>query len=142
MIKNISISSDLHLFNITSFADLPNVAQSQIKLLWFDENDSKWQDITNLDEFNLTYIDENGKEKKPVMLHRATFGSYERFLAMIIEHYQGAFPLWLSPVQTVLIPISERHIEYASSIVEKFFVSIRRASAGILSPSSSKIISP
>jgi len=53
------------------------------------------------------------------MLHRATFGSYERFLAMIIEHYQGAFPLWLSPVQTVLIPISERHIEYASSIVEK-----------------------
>ena len=53
------------------------------------------------------------------MLHRATFGSYERFLAMIIEHFQGAFPLWLSPVQVLLIPISERHIEYTSSIVEK-----------------------
>ena len=63
LIKNISISSDLHLFNITSFADLPNVDQSQIKLLWFDENDSKWQDITNLDEFNLTYIDLNNDEK-------------------------------------------------------------------------------
>jgi len=97
----------------------------KMDLMVTDSLGKQWQlstiqvDFNLPQRFNLTYIDENGKEKKPVMLHRATFGSYERFLAMIIEHYQGAFPLWLSPVQTVLIPISERHIEYASSIVEK-----------------------
>ena len=50
------------------------------------------------------------------MLHRATFGSYERFLAMIIEHYQGAFPLWLSPVQAVILPITDKHLDFARKI--------------------------
>ena len=97
----------------------------KMDLMVTDSLGKQWQlstiqvDFNLPQRFNLTYIDENGKEKKPVMLHRATFGSYERFLAMIIEHFQGAFPLWLSPVQVLLIPISERHIEYTSSIVEK-----------------------
>jgi len=53
------------------------------------------------------------------MLHRATFGSYERFLAMIIEHYQGAFPLWLSPIQLVILPVSEKHNKAAEKIYKQ-----------------------
>ncbi len=71
----------------------------------------------NLPErFNISYIDADGKEKRPIMLHRATFGSYERFLAMIIEHFQGAFPTWLAPVQMTLLPIADRHIEFAEQV--------------------------
>ena len=63
--------------------------------------------------FGLKYIDSDGKEKTPVMIHRAIVGSPERFLGILIEHYAGAFPLWLSPVQVAVIPISEKHLEYA-----------------------------
>jgi threonyl-tRNA synthetase len=66
--------------------------------------------------FGLKYIDSDGKEKTPVMIHRAIVGSPERFLGIIIEHYAGAFPLWLSPVQVAVIPISEKHDEYAKKI--------------------------
>jgi threonyl-tRNA synthetase len=69
--------------------------------------------------FNLTYIDNTGAEKKPVMIHRAIFGSLERFTGILTEHYQGAFPLWLSPRQVVIIPISDRHIEHAKSLVQE-----------------------
>jgi len=69
--------------------------------------------------FNLSYIDEDGKEARPIMLHRATFGSYERFLAMIIEHFQGIFPLWLSPIQVALLPITDKHIEFAKKAESK-----------------------
>jgi len=63
--------------------------------------------------FNVTYIGEDGQEHTVVMVHRTVLGSMERFLASLIEHYGGAFPVWLAPVQTVLIPISDRHLEYA-----------------------------
>jgi threonyl-tRNA synthetase len=66
--------------------------------------------------FGLTYIDENNTERTPVMIHRAILGSYERFMAILIEHFAGKFPLWLAPEQIVLIPIADRHGEAARSI--------------------------
>ena len=66
--------------------------------------------------FNVTYIGEDGQEHTVVMVHRTVLGSMERFLASLIEHYGGAFPVWLAPVQTVLIPISDRHLEYAHKL--------------------------
>jgi threonyl-tRNA synthetase len=74
----------------------------------------------NLPErFQLEYVAEDGTRKRPLMVHRALFGSVERFFGVLIEHYAGAFPVWLSPVQAVLIPISERHAEYANQVAEK-----------------------
>jgi len=66
--------------------------------------------------FGLEYVAEDGSRKQPVMVHRALYGSVERFFGVLIEHYAGAFPVWLSPVQTVMIPISERHTEYANKV--------------------------
>jgi threonyl-tRNA synthetase len=69
--------------------------------------------------FGLEYIDADGRPKQPVVLHRAPLGSMERFIAILIEHYAGAFPVWLAPVQAVVIPIADRHLEYARKIVQK-----------------------
>jgi threonyl-tRNA synthetase len=66
--------------------------------------------------FGLKYADSDGKEKTPVMVHRAIVGSPERFLGVLIEHYAGAFPLWLSPVQVAVITISEKHLDYAKEV--------------------------
>jgi threonyl-tRNA synthetase len=66
--------------------------------------------------FGLEYVAEDGSRKQPVMVHRALYGSIERFFGVLIEHYAGAFPVWLSPVQAVMIPISERHAEYAHKV--------------------------
>ena len=66
--------------------------------------------------FGLEYVGEDGQRHQPVMVHRALFGSVERFFGVLIEHYAGAFPVWLAPVQAVVIPISERHAEYANKI--------------------------
>jgi threonyl-tRNA synthetase len=66
----------------------------------------------------LTYIGEDGQEHTPVVLHRAVTGSTERFLGVLIEHFAGAFPVWLSPVQAVLIPIADRHVPYAQEVAE------------------------
>jgi threonyl-tRNA synthetase len=66
--------------------------------------------------FDLEYVGEDGHRHQPLMVHRALFGSMERFFGVLIEHYAGAFPVWLSPVQAVLIPISERHVEYANKV--------------------------
>ncbi|MBU3965558.1 threonine--tRNA ligase [Patescibacteria group bacterium] len=78
--------------------------------------------------FNLVYTNERGKEEFVVMVHRAILGSYERFLALMIEHFAGAFPLWLSPVQAKILPIStEKHLEYAKKIYEEFLASDIRA---------------
>ncbi len=66
--------------------------------------------------FELEYVGEDGERHQPVMVHRALFGSVERFFGVLIEHYAGAFPLWLAPVQTGLVPISERHLEYAKKV--------------------------
>ncbi len=74
----------------------------------------------NLPErFDLTYIGEDGKEHRPYMIHRALMGSMERFFGVMIEHYAGAFPVWLMPTQVRVIPIADRHNEYAAQVVEK-----------------------
>ena len=66
--------------------------------------------------FGLEYVAEDGSRKQPLMVHRALYGSVERFFGVLIEHYAGAFPVWLSPVQAVMIPISERHAGYANQV--------------------------
>jgi threonyl-tRNA synthetase len=66
--------------------------------------------------FGLEYVAEDGTRKQPVMVHRALYGSIERFFGVLIEHYAGAFPVWLSPVQVVVVPIAERHVEYANKV--------------------------
>ena len=66
--------------------------------------------------FDLTYIGQDGEKHRPVMLHRTVLGSIERFIGILIEHFAGAFPTWLAPVQTIVLPIAERHLEYADSI--------------------------
>jgi threonyl-tRNA synthetase len=69
--------------------------------------------------FSLEYVAEDGSRKQPLMVHRALYGSVERFFGVLIEHYAGAFPVWLSPVQAVMIPISERHAEYAQKVADQ-----------------------
>ncbi len=71
------------------------------------------------ERFDVNYIGPDNREHRVVMIHRAIYGSIERFFGILIEHFAGAFPTWLSPVQVVVIPISDRHVEYASSVVEK-----------------------
>lgn len=84
-----------------------------------------WQCTTiqfdfNLPErFDLSYVGEDGKSHRPYMVHRALLGSLERFFGILIEHYAGAFPLWLAPVQVVILPISQRHAEAASALEAK-----------------------
>src|SRR5689334_19503736 len=71
-------------------------------------------DLTMLPErFDLTYIDENGQPQRPIAIHRAIYGSLERFIGILVEHFAGAFPLWIAPVQAVAIPIADRHVEAA-----------------------------
>jgi threonyl-tRNA synthetase len=69
--------------------------------------------------FDLEYVAEDGTRKQPVMVHRALYGSVERFFGVLIEHYAGAFPVWLSPVQVAMIPIAERHSAYAEKVAEQ-----------------------
>ena len=73
-------------------------------------------DFTLPARFELEYVGEDGERHQPVMVHRALFGSVERFFGVLIEHYAGAFPLWLAPVQIGLVPISERHLDYAKKV--------------------------
>jgi threonyl-tRNA synthetase len=73
-------------------------------------------DFQQPERFQLEYIGEDGHAHRPVMIHRAIYGTYERFMAVLIEHYAGAFPLWLAPVQAVVVPVSDRHNEYAESV--------------------------
>jgi threonyl-tRNA synthetase len=92
-----------------------------------DVLDRPWQlatiqvDLTMLPErFDLSYIDTDGQPKRPVVIHRAIFGSYERFIAILTEHFAGAFPTWLAPVQARLLPISEKHADYARRVLDRF----------------------
>ena len=66
--------------------------------------------------FDLKYTGADNAEHRPVVIHRAIFGSFERFIAILIEHYAGAFPLWLAPIQAIVLPISDRHLDYAGSV--------------------------
>ncbi len=77
------------------------------------------------ERFDITYRGPDGKEHRPIMIHRALMGSLERFFGILIEHYAGAFPLWLSPVQVGIITVADRHVEYARGVLE------RMKSAGI-----------
>ena len=94
----------------------------------FDITDAigrKWQCATiQLDyqmpqRFDLKYVGADNAEHRPVVIHRAIFGSFERFIALMIEHYAGAFPLWLAPVQVVVLPIADRHLDYARNVVQR-----------------------
>lgn len=72
------------------------------------------------ERFELTYVGPDNQEYRPIMIHTAKYGSLERFLGILIEHFSGAFPLWIAPVQVKLIPIADRHVEYADEIAKKF----------------------
>jgi threonyl-tRNA synthetase len=94
----------------------------------FDVTDAigrKWQCATiQLDyeqprNFDLKYIGADNTEHRPIVIHRAIFGSMERFIAILIEHYAGAFPLWLAPVQAIVLPISDRHLAYGASVRDR-----------------------
>ena len=76
-------------------------------------------DFTLPERFKLEYVAEDGSRKQPLMVHRALYGSIERFFGVLIEHYAGNFPVWLSLTQVVMIPISERHAGYAEQVAEK-----------------------
>ncbi|MBN4078054.1 threonine--tRNA ligase [Nitrospina gracilis] len=71
------------------------------------------------EKFDISYIEEDGQRHQPIMLHRALMGSLERFFGCLIEHYAGAFPLWLAPVQVVLLPITDNHADYADKIAQQ-----------------------
>ena len=73
-------------------------------------------DFTEPERFDMTFIGEDGKERRPYMVHRALLGSLERFFGVLVEHYGGAFPVWLAPVQAMIIPISDRHTDYARKV--------------------------
>jgi len=66
--------------------------------------------------FKLTYIDKDGKEKEPIVIHRSSIGAIERTMAFLIERWAGAFPVWLSPVQVMIVPVSDLHLEYAHKV--------------------------
>ena len=68
------------------------------------------------ERFDLTYTGADNAEHRPVMIHRALMGSFERFIGILIEHYAGEFPLWLAPVQAVVLPIADRHAPYAEQV--------------------------
>jgi threonyl-tRNA synthetase len=94
----------------------------------FDVTDAigrKWQcatiqlDYQQPENFDLKYIGADNTEHRPVVIHRAIVGSFERFIAILIEHYAGAFPLWLAPVQAVVLPISDRHLAYGASVRDR-----------------------
>jgi threonyl-tRNA synthetase len=94
----------------------------------FDVTDAigrKWQcatiqlDYMQPENFDLKYTGDDNAEHRPVVIHRAIFGSFERFIAILIEHYAGAFPLWLAPVQVIVLPIADRHAAYAQSVRQR-----------------------
>ena len=76
-------------------------------------------DFNNPERFDMTYIEEDGQAYRPYMIHRALLGSIERFFGVLIEHYGGAFPVWLAPTQAVIIPIADRHVNFAKEVAEQ-----------------------
>jgi threonyl-tRNA synthetase len=94
----------------------------KVDILMKDALGREWQmgtiqlDFQQPRRFNLEYVAEDGSRKAPVAIHRVIYGSMERFIGLLIEHYAGAFPLWLSPVQISILPISENQIEYANKV--------------------------
>jgi threonyl-tRNA synthetase len=97
----------------------------KIDILMQDSLARSWQmgtlqlDFQQPKNFGLTYIDDQGKEKMPAVIHRVIYGSLERFIGILIEHYAGKFPLWLSPVQVAVLPIADRHSSLAREVCDK-----------------------
>ncbi len=94
----------------------------------FDVTDAigrKWQcatiqlDYMQPENFDLKYIGADNTEHRPVVIHRAIFGSFERFIAILIEHYAGAFPLWLAPLQVIVLPLADRQVAYAETVRQR-----------------------
>ena len=77
-------------------------------------------DFSLPERFDLNFVDQNGDQQRPVVIHRAMLGSLERFLGVFLEHCGGALPMWLAPVQVVIIPIADRHIEYCTEVLTHF----------------------
>jgi threonyl-tRNA synthetase len=103
----------------------------------FDVSDSigrKWQlgtiqlDYNAPERFDLNYVGEDNAEHRPAVLHRAIYGSFERFIAILIEHFGGAFPMWLAPVQAAVLPLSEKFVEYAGEVEAKLLAAGLRVS--------------
>lgn len=99
----------------------------KIDLKIMDALGREWQlttiqfDFILPERFNMVYVGEDGMEHRPYMIHRALLGSMERFMGVLIEHYAGAFPVWLAPVQAMLIPIADRHQDYAQKVADQLF---------------------
>src|SRR3990167_5698068 len=102
-----------------------------------DSQDRDWQlatiqlDFQIPEKMELEYIDDRGKAQRPVIVHRAVTGSLERFIGILVEHYQGAFPLWLSPIQVAILPIADRHVEHAKKIAGKLLSNSIRCEVNI-----------
>ena len=128
---------DAHIFmlpsqmkkEITGVLDLFDEAYKMFGLPYFHVKDSigrTWQcgtiqlDMLMPERFDMTYVGEDGQKHRPVMVHRACFGSIERFIGILIEHYAGAFPVWLAPTQVKILPISEKQMDYAVELRKKF----------------------
>lgn len=90
--------------------------------------------------FNLTYIGEDGKEHQPVMIHRAIYGSFERFFGLLIEEFGGAFPLWLAPVQAMVLPVSDKYYDYAKKVAGQLQAAGIRAQADVSGEKLGKMI--
>jgi threonyl-tRNA synthetase len=73
-------------------------------------------DFNEPERFDITYVGQDNAQHRPIMIHRALLGSMERFVAVLLEHYAGALPLWLSPVQATVLPIADRHVDYANRV--------------------------
>ncbi len=101
----------------------------KVDILMKDSLGREWQtgtiqlDFQQPKNFKLQYIESDGSAKTPVVFHRALFGSIERFLGILTEHYAGAFPIWLAPTQVILLPIADRHQEYAQKLAQELRVS-------------------
>jgi threonyl-tRNA synthetase len=102
-----------------------------------DALEREWQcatiqcDFTLPERFDLSYIDKDGQKQRPVMIHRVILGAIERFIGVLIEHYTGAFPTWLAPVQAVVLTVTDRNIEFAEKVYEKLMDANIRAEKDI-----------
>jgi len=121
-LRNVALASGLKLTEVAGEAAFYG---PKIDLKTRDAIGREWQLSTvqvdpNLPErFELEFTDKDGSKKRPIMIHRALFGSIERFFAILLEHYAGAFPVWLSPVQVVGVPVAEEYAGYLGEIVER-----------------------
>lgn len=121
-LRNVAVASGLKLTEVPGEAAFYG---PKIDLKTKDAIGRTWQLSTvqvdpNLPErFGLEYTDRDGQKKRPIMIHRALFGSIERFFAILLEHYAGAFPVWLSPVQVVGIPVAEDYADYLGEVISR-----------------------